>query len=211
MKIGGYELSTNTIVPFAYARHTATSGFRIGGLPPTTATPRFAERPQKYFATVELAEGLAITIFYSLTAFGDVDDNHVILNANQPLYGSSLIHAVVHPVSPPFAESEIAAEVSCHAIECGAVQPDQLEVDSPEMPDSVSKIGGRPFAEDEASTGSAFAELAEQGYVQLVQFYSPNPDEMEYVVDFPWDPGWLHWFVKGDSPERWEFAFVIQN
>ena len=71
--------------------------------------------------------------------------------------------------------------------------------------------GGRPFIENTARIAPAFEELENNNYRQLLQFDTPDPVKQSFVEQFPWDPGWLHVFVRGTQLKDAEFTFVIQQ
>jgi hypothetical protein len=83
--------------------------------------------------------------------------------------------------------------------------------DYPEYVKPWSKVGGRPFIDNIARVGPAFDELEQNGYRQLFQFDTPDPSRQSYIDGFPWDPGWLHVFVRGEYLNDADFAFVVQQ
>lgn len=217
-----WKLATGVCVPFRYAPEATGSGSRIGGLPPQTAIPQLETPFQKYFGTLEFDAGFAISIFYLFEIFGASGDRDVLNFHYQVLQPSTWIQAVVHSVSGPTAAMPIPAEVTCHKLLVGEPEQDleEVEVDlypwqdpagkTQLIPNPDSKCGGQPYIEHAAHVAEKFEQLAADGYRQLVQFGCPNRDELDYVERFPWDPGWLHVFVRGQQPAELQFAFLIQ-
>ena len=203
-------LKKNKCRPFTYEIGSASSGSRIGGRPPQNAIPMFYVACQKYFSTIEFDAGLSVSIFYSFDIYGDNEIRDIISHNNRPLFSSELIDAVVHERGVASEDSNISAEVSCHKIKFGIEQRDMAQGDST-VPYPQSKIGGKPFVDNVSLVGEAFERLLTAGFQQLIQFDTPNPNTHPFVDGFPWDPGWLHVFVKGMTIEGCDFAFVIQQ
>lgn len=209
MKLSDFP-SVGSCWPFEYDVDPTTRGSRIGGSPPKGAVPHFDTPQQKYFGTIAFDDGQSVSIFYSLDKSGEDEERDVISFNNQVLYPSELIHAVVHESGVPNDESKISSEVTCHRLAFRIVIPDQ-DADFPETNYPFSKLGGRPFVENRPRVGGAFEALAVKGFRQLAQFDTPNPSKASFVDGFPWDPGWLHVFVRRLGMEDFEFAFVIQQ
>lgn len=217
-----WKLSPGLCIPFGYAQPATTVGSRIGGVTPQAAIPQFETPFQKYFGTLEFDADFAISIFYSFEIFGESSDRDILKFHYQVLQPSSWIHAVVHPISGSTETAPIPAEVTCHQLQIGESEQDleEVEVDlfpwqdqagkTQQIPNPDSKCGGVPYVEHAAHVAEKFAQLAADGYRQLVQFGCPNRAELDYVERFPWDPGWLHVFVRGELPAELEFAFLIQ-
>ncbi len=53
--------------------------------------------------------------------------------------------------------------------------------------------------------------ILNEGYRLLLQFETPSSFTHKYISGYPWDPGWLHVFVKGSNHEEYEFAFIVQQ
>ena len=152
----------------------------------------------------------------------------------QRLPPSELIHAVVHQGSAGAALPFVPAEVSCHKLVFDALAPDLFEregeaddfrEDEDERPYLTSnddgrfrrriaipesKIGGLPYTDNRPLARETFIKLLEEGYWQVAQFQTPGNEELDYLNQFPWDPGWLHLFARGTTVEELEFAFVVQ-
>jgi hypothetical protein len=186
-------------------------GSFIGGPAPQSVSPQFPSSHQKYFGTIGFDEGFGVSIFYSLDIRGEAEERDILRFNNRVLYPSIAISAVVHPEAERARNPCAPSELSSHAIVFGAPSEDLLWIDRVWMPSPGSKVGGRPVVDNTALVESAFAQVEKGGYHQLFQFDTPNPTACPYVRGFPWDPGWLHVFVRGRSPEDLEFAFVIQQ
>ncbi|UUO05440.1 hypothetical protein M4951_18915 [Blastopirellula sp. J2-11] len=221
-----WTLSPELSIEFRYANEATHHGSRIGGAPPKLAIPQFESPYQKFFATLEFDTGFAVSIFYSFEIFGESEDRDVLKFHSDALEPSALIHAVVHEISPADKLSPIPSEVTCHRLQIGEPAADlfQREFEPDEhfhsqlsyamarhpIPIPESKVGGGPYTENRPLAAESFAALDSRGYRQMAQFASPDGDEIRFVEGFPWDPGMLHLFVKGDAPSSLEFAFVVQ-
>lgn len=195
---------------FEYEADSIKHGSRIGGHPPIDALPRFHTPRQKYFGTIQFEDGWLVSIFYSFEIFGDDEEYDVILHNNQVLYPSEWINAVVHQNDIADDQSNIPSEVTCHRIKFEASCTD-ITIEEPGGPHPLSKVFGRPYVDNAPLVGSAFEQLLNAGYRQLFQFDTPNLKQYPFVEGFPWDPGWLHVFVRGSSIKDWEFAFIVQQ
>jgi hypothetical protein len=196
-------LEPTTCYPVTYAAEPAANGSRMGGLSPVQ--PTFEGPHQKYFATIEFADGWCASIFYSFDILGRDSSRDIIDFNNRLLLPSPLLHAVVHPQGRVDELGLVAAEVSNHRLHMG--EP-QLDLESA-VPYARSKVAGTPFLDNVGRCGNAFKRAMDEGYTQLVQFDTPGASE-RYVTGFPWDPGWLHVFLREAPPHR-EFAFVVQQ
>lgn len=196
--------------PFSFNLESTGIGSRIGGKPPLDAIPTFDSICQKYFGTIELELNWCVSIFYSLDRHGNDESRDIISFNNRPLYSSELIQAVIHRSERMHDHSNILSEVTCHEINIESEQPDVADSDFV-VPYSRSKIGGRPYVDNAAVVGGVFEQLLKDGFQQLLQFDTPNPRTHSHVVGFPWDPGWLHVFLRGTNVNDYEFAFVIQQ
>jgi hypothetical protein len=180
----------------------ATEAPRIGGLPPTGVHPRFSDGLQKYFGTFGFLEDKEISIFYSLDPHGFAESRDMISHNNQILFESPLIHTVIH-------DRQLMAPKADDIPAFGMLVEDEIDDEPPHA--AGSKIGGSPFADNEAALGNAFQQLLSSGFVQLLQLDTPNPRLYPGVGEYPWDPGWLHVFYRMNSASTPEFAFVIQQ
>lgn len=200
----------NQCRPFAYDRESTDHGSKIGGAVPRDVKPLYVDVNQKYFGTIEFETGRAVSLFYSFDIYGDDETLDIISFNNRVLFPSKLIHAVVHQGSMSDGASEIITVVSCQRIRFEPMQSDRMP-DSPEQVSPRSKVGGRPCIDNVSRVGPAFEELEQSGYRQLFQFDTPDPRSEAYIDGFPWDPGWLHVFVRGEHLAEAEFAFVVQQ
>ena len=197
-------------LPFSYSNESCVAGSRIGGRAPQNAVSKFDREFQKYFGTIELDGGDAVSIFYSFDIYGNDEERDILSYNNRLLFPSALIHAVVHESGVAGEESEISAEVSCHRIVFDTSRADIAEGDG-NAPYTHSKIGGTPFVDNGSRIGQAFEQSLKMGFKQLIQFDTPNPRTQGFVNGFPWDLGWLHVLIRGTNFDNCDFAFVIQQ
>ncbi|WP_339732721.1 hypothetical protein [uncultured Gimesia sp.] len=203
-------LGTQLCIPLEYEKEPVDSGSKIGGIAPLNAKPIYDVNEQKYFCTIVLDELWSVSIFYSFDINGVDEKRDIISYNNQPLYQCNLIHAVVHKNEKSSTGLSIPSDVTCHKIKIGELQSDLLSGET-NMVIPFSKIGGTPYVDNIALVGRAFEKLYSDGYKQLFQFDTPNPSRQPYIDGFPWDPGWLHVFVREDDIEKYKFAFVVQQ
>lgn len=200
------DVQTSTCVPFNIEKEDSRYGSVIGGKSPIDVKPYFPTSFQKYFSTVYFEDkNLGVSIFYSFDIYGDSEDRDIISFNNRILFPSELLHAVIHKGSRRDMNSNVISEVSSHKITF------YERIDDNYNPYPRSKLGGVSFIDNEALVGAAFDEIHKMGYRQLIQFDTPNPANECHVKGFPWDPGWLHVFVKGTQLTESTFAFIIQQ
>ena len=204
------ELSLGRCRPFSLGRDDSKQGSFAGGLPPIEATPRFEGPRQKFFATIVFKQ-FAVSIFYSFDVFEDTGGSDIIQCNNQVIFSCELIHAVLHSGSSRSTKSTIGSDMSSHCISIAEWRADHEDDETDGVPHGGSKIGGRPYIDNENVAGPGIQKLTDLGYRQLLQFETPDPISEDFVEGFPWDPGWLHVFVAGRSFDELEFAFLIQQ
>ncbi len=204
------ELSSDRCRPFCIGPDDVEQGSFAGGSPPVEAIPNFTGTRQKFFATVAFKE-FAVSIFYSFDVFENTGGADVIDHNNQALFPSELIHAVVHSGATRSVDSPIQSDMSAHRISVSEWQDDKEMDETDDQVYGGSKIGGKPFIDNENVVRPGIQKLLELGYRHFLQFETPDPIQEEYIEGFPWDPGWLHVFIKGERAEELEFAFVIQQ
>ena len=191
------------------ADDVSRAGFRVGGLPPGGVTPTFVNELTQYFGTFPITDSRdqEMSIFCSFDYLDPESANFITRNIEKPLdAGSEVIECVFHNPSMRSENSDLASELHAYSVSVGAQSIDDPENETCGVP---HKIGGIAFLRNSSARArKASSDLAEAGYIHVLQFGYPGPRDCKVKGAWPFHNYRFHLYLR-ESGEHYEYKALL--
>lgn len=195
-------------IPLAMRAVNSPAGARLGGRAPSGIFPAQVTAGTVYFATMPLDGSTEVSVFLNL------DDRTALLRTAGQFYrGSDLgpIQLVVHGPSPRGAHRSLPSPLADRALVLSAEVEDwYTSSDGERTPVGRHKVGGRPAIFRYWELEAVAEELLATGFLQVLQFDIPGPEDDIGVGSWPFGDGMFH--LLGREPfGRADWACFWEN
>jgi hypothetical protein len=192
--------------PMHIVEGDASSGFRIGGVPPAGAKPEQANERTRYFGTFPISGGRdgELSIFTSFDYTNSASAVFVTRNINRPLDGNSeVIQCVFHKPSERGGDPRLASDLNDYSVAIGPELLDNIEDEKGGVP---HKVGGIPFLYPKYRDISD--HLLDEGYCHLLQWAFPGKGDCVVRGAWPFHNYMFHLYIK-DCGHNYKYKALL--